>query len=193
METNHYCLSFPGTPKSLWRLKLKANGRCFDFPPPVFRLDGKTCRATVQNLESAGPPRTLRNGAREECWQGAVKGWAELTLAIIFRLAPESPVLRFAYKQVREAITRADPVRQGIVGGSPELHEKIDPANGHGAVAVFAEVPSTYRLVTRNRVAQEYVATEGVTVRFDTDGRALLDLDFRKPGAKLVFFGVKEC
>lgn len=96
------------------------------------------------------------------------------------------------YKQVREAITRADPARQGIVGGSPELHEKIDPASGCGAVAVFAEVPATYRLVTRTRVAREYVATEGVTVRFDTAGRALLDLDFRKPGAKLVFFGVRE-
>jgi alpha-galactosidase len=115
----------------------------------------------------------------------------------LLSVSPEG-VARFGrwldlYKQVRKAITRADPVRQGIVGGSPELHEKIDPANGHGAVAVFAEVPSTYRLVTRNRVAREYVATEGVTVRFDADGRALLELDFRKPGAKLVFFGVKEC
>ena len=114
----------------------------------------------------------------------------------LLAVSPEG-VARFGrwlglYKQVREAITRADPARQGIVGGSPELHEKIDPSTGRGAVAVFTEVPSTYRLVTRNRVAREYVATEGVTVRFDTAGRALLELDFQKPGAKLVFFGVKE-
>jgi len=93
------------------------------------------------------------------------------------------------YKQVRDAVTAASPVRQGILGGSPEMHEKIDVATRRGAVAIFAEARGRYRLVTRHPVVQEYVATPGTQVDFDLEGRAVLDLTFEKPGAKLVFFG----
>ncbi len=48
-----------------------------------------------------------------------------------------------AYKQVRDAITRATLVRTGAVGGSPEVYEKIDPQTGRGVVSVQAHTART--------------------------------------------------
>jgi alpha-galactosidase len=95
------------------------------------------------------------------------------------------------YKQVRDDITAAAPVRSGIVGGSPEVHEKILPATGRGVVAVFAGAAGRYTYVTANRVAATHWAAEGVTVTRDPAGRARLECEFRHAGAHLVFFGVR--
>lgn len=92
------------------------------------------------------------------------------------------------YKQVREAITAADPVRVGSVGGSPEIHEKL--YDGRGVVAVFAGAAGRYTYVTQNRADASYWANEGILVAHDEAGRARLDITFTEPGAKLVFFGV---
>lgn len=97
------------------------------------------------------------------------------------------------YQKVRDDMAAADPVLVGHVSGSPEIHEKIHARTGRGAVVVFAMAEGKYTYVTSRRVSSKYWASEGVTVRFDSKGRARLDLDFR-PGktsrrAKIVFFG----
>jgi len=96
------------------------------------------------------------------------------------------------YKQVRRDMAESSPVRTGTVGGSPEVHEKISARTGRGAVAVFATAPGRYTYVTAARVAPEYRATEGVSVRRDGDGegRARLEVTFEEPGAAIAFFGV---
>jgi alpha-galactosidase len=104
-------------------------------------------------------------------------------------------VARFAkvlglYKQVREDVTRSTPVRTGIVGGSPEIHEKIADETGRGLVAVFAEAAGTYTYITAHRVVDTHWATEGISVARDAAGRARLDVTFKEPGAHIVFFGV---
>ena len=96
-----------------------------------------------------------------------------------------------AYKQVRDDITAASPVRAGMVGGSPEIHEKINPASGRGVVAAFASAAGTYTYVTARHVARRHwAATEGLSVKRTRDGRARLEMKFAAPGAHLVFFGV---
>jgi hypothetical protein len=75
------------------------------------------------------------------------------------------------------------------VGGSPEIHEKINPATGRGLVAVFAEMPGSYTYVTRNVVAGDYNIAGDVLVARDAAGRARLDVTFAQAGAALVFFG----
>lgn len=114
----------------------------------------------------------------------------------LLKISPEG-VARFGhwhslYKQVRDSITAANPVRQGILGGSPEMYEKIEESTGRGAVAIFAEAWGTYRLVTKHSVAREFVATADTQVSFDAEGRAILEVSFEKPGARLVFFGVSQ-
>jgi hypothetical protein len=95
------------------------------------------------------------------------------------------------YKRVRDDITLARPVRTGICGGSPEVHEKINPATGKGAVCVFAAASGRYTYVTANTVTEAGLwHTEGVRVERDKAGRARLTLDFAHPGAKIVLFGV---
>jgi alpha-galactosidase len=93
------------------------------------------------------------------------------------------------YKQVRDDITLSSPVCSGVAGGSPEIHEKINPANGRGAVVVFTAAPGTYCYVTSNSAVQQFFALEGVSVAFDDRQRAVLTLTFTESGAKVVFFG----
>ena len=95
------------------------------------------------------------------------------------------------YKQVREDITAASPVCTGIVGGSPEVHEKINPVTGRGAVAVFAGAAGRYAYVSASPVAAGHWASECVSVSLDLQGRARIECEFKQPGAHLVFFGVK--
>lgn len=94
------------------------------------------------------------------------------------------------YKQVRRAITTADPVRRGRIGGDPEVHEKLDAA-GRGAVALFANRGGGYRHVTGRAVDPDQLWTSpGLTVTIDERGHAVLEATFDAAGARLAFFGV---
>jgi len=95
------------------------------------------------------------------------------------------------YKQVRDDITESDPVVTGVVSGSPEIHEKISAVTGRGAVVLFATRPGTYRYITSHKVTDEHWTSGGVTVAQDSEGRARIEATFEKPGAKILFFGVK--
>lgn len=94
------------------------------------------------------------------------------------------------YKQVRDSVTAADPVRSGMVGGDPEVHEKI-ASDGRGLVAIFASAPGVYDYITeRTRLAPALVGTHGVeVVAVLPDGRAHLRATFTAPSARVVFFG----
>lgn len=96
------------------------------------------------------------------------------------------------YKQVSTDITESDPVTSGIVGGSPEIHEKLSNTTGRGAVVIFATTPGRYSYVTEHRVNPSSWSTSAVDVAIDAKGRAKITADFTKPGAKAIFFGVKQ-
>lgn len=97
------------------------------------------------------------------------------------------------YKHVRYDITESTPVRKGAVGGSPEIHEKVSDRTRRGAVVAFASAPGRYTYVTHGTVMQKCFCTEDVTVSYDDQGHAILTLDFKQRGAKIVFFGVDGC
>jgi len=96
------------------------------------------------------------------------------------------------HRQVRDDITRSSPVRTGVVGGSPEVHEKILSATGRGVIVAFAGTRGEYTYVSASKVVPEYRATDGVQVEIDSRGRAKLTFAFEHPGAKIVFFGQME-
>ena len=85
----------------------------------------------------------------------------------------------------------APPVRTGEVGGSGEVHEKID-GHGRGAIVVFSTAAGRQRYVSEHSVVSEHWATPGTRVTFDASGRAVLDSAFDEPGAAIVFFGARE-
>lgn len=108
------------------------------------------------------------------------------------------------YKQVRDDITAAYPVRFGEIGGSPEIHEKINDENGKGAVVIFhnyrnvwdenqddGSFTAAYTYVTEHAVDPDFWANSNVEVRLDEEGRAIIKSSFKGAGAAIVFFGVE--
>jgi alpha-galactosidase len=93
------------------------------------------------------------------------------------------------WRQVRDDMVRASPVRAGAVGGVGEVHEKIDAATGRGAVVIFSTRNGPQRYVSARRADRRVVVTGDATVTFDPDGHAIVDVPFRRPGAVMVFFG----
>ena len=91
-----------------------------------------------------------------------------------------------AYKRVRDAITSAPPLRTGVRGGSPEVHEKL-AADGAGALAVFA-AGGEHTYVTAHRAGPVAWKTDNVTVSQASDGRARATCRFDGPDAALVLF-----
>jgi alpha-galactosidase len=96
------------------------------------------------------------------------------------------------YKQVRDDITKSTIIRDGAVGGSPEIYEKINPENGNGAIVIFSSHRGNYEYVSRNKPNIKYWATKGVDVKFDNEGNAVINVSFDKAEAKIIFFGIEK-
>jgi alpha-galactosidase len=96
------------------------------------------------------------------------------------------------WRQVRDAMAVASPVRTGAVGGSGEVHEKVEHETGRGAIVMFSTARGRQRYVSEHPVVREHWATPGTTVTFDAADRAVVDAAFEKPGAAIVFFGARE-
>lgn len=95
------------------------------------------------------------------------------------------------YKTVRDDITAAQMIRTGEPGGSPEVYEKINPKTGKGCVVVFANSKGTYQYVTGNKAINKNWHNEGVSVKTDSEGRALITTTFEEPSAKIILFGAE--
>ena len=107
------------------------------------------------------------------------------------------------FKGVRDDITKSKPVRSGIIGSSPEIHEKINSENGKGVVVIFynynnvwGEDPANsfhgeFTYITENKVNKLFWANSGTDVTFDGHGRAIITSKFTGAGAKIIFFGVE--
>lgn len=94
------------------------------------------------------------------------------------------------YKQVRDDMTSTTMIRDGAVGGSPEVYEKINPENGHGAIVVFSSHAGTYSYISKNKVNPKFWHTRDTRVKLLEDGRVHIDGQFNGAEAKIVFFGV---
>jgi len=94
------------------------------------------------------------------------------------------------YKQVRDDMTETAMIRDGAVGGSPEVYEKINPVTGRGAVVVFSSHPGTYTYITNKKPEQKIWKTKGVDISFDKEGSAVINTTFLGAEAKIIFFGV---
>jgi alpha-galactosidase len=95
------------------------------------------------------------------------------------------------YKQVRDAITSASPIVTGVIGGTPEIHEKIDPVDGRGAVSLFAPCAGRYTYVTHRQVAASHIAMDGIEVERLLSGQAKITVTLDAGGGKAVIFGTR--
>jgi len=93
------------------------------------------------------------------------------------------------YKQVRNDITEASPVRTGETGGCPEVHEKLS-ANGRGVVVIFSEAKGIHEYITSAKPASGVKHNDGVKLLRLKDGRIKITAKFLEASAKMIFFGV---
>lgn len=96
------------------------------------------------------------------------------------------------YKKLSGDITLANPVVTGSPGVTFEVHEKINAQNGKGAVVLFATSKGKYKYVTENKVDANHVADASVKVTKDSSGRGVVQADFAEPGAKIIWWGIKD-
>ncbi len=117
--------------------------------------------------------------------------WGDLQVISAAGVARSGDTLK-RYRQVREAIARAQPRRIGRPGMSPEVHEKLH--DGRGAVALFAAQAGTWEHTTAGPVSVDAwtmpSAGGSTAITHLADGRGRIRVHFAVPGARLVLFGV---
>jgi len=96
------------------------------------------------------------------------------------------------YKQVRNDMAATSMIRDGAVGGSPEIYEKINPVTGKGAVVIFSSHAGNYNYTTQNKVLQNHWETAATSVLIGSDGKARIKAEFKTAEAKIIFFGIKN-
>ncbi len=96
------------------------------------------------------------------------------------------------YKQVRNDITETAMIRDGAVGGSPEVYEKVNPETGKGAIVIFSSHGGNYTYISRNKVDSAFWNSQGAEVTIDSSGLAKINATFKNAEAKIIFFGIKE-
>lgn len=85
-----------GSKCCLWRYTVKATGRSFDISPPRFEIEGEENPGPLQLVTRDEPFLNLPHGLSEYRFDAASSEGLRMTL--IFRLAPDSPVVRFRYE-----------------------------------------------------------------------------------------------
>ncbi|MCL2351876.1 MAG: alpha-galactosidase [Firmicutes bacterium] len=92
------------------------------------------------------------------------------------------------YKRVRGAAAEAYPAVTGKIGGSPEIHEKIDPKSGAGLVAVFTSGAGEFTHVTRKLEKMPAKVIGADEAEFLGNGRVRITVRLAADGARTVFF-----
>ena len=83
-----------GSPESLW---VYSGPHPRKIAPPAFEIDGVTRVAALKGIRECARPAALANGCTEYRFEGTFADDPALSLEMVFRLAPENPVVRFRY------------------------------------------------------------------------------------------------
>jgi alpha-galactosidase len=96
------------------------------------------------------------------------------------------------YKQIRDDVAIASPIRVGNPGDTPEIYEKINPETGKGVVVIFANSKGKYSYITKNKVINSFWTIDGTKVSVTKDNHARIEAVFEKASASIILFGVKD-
>lgn len=95
MADSYGLIRVHGSADSLW--SLSTGSKTVAFAPPSFPIDGNTRIAVLDSMKRSGPAQKLPNGVSEQRFSGRFANDHGLWLDLIFRTAPDSPVVRFRY------------------------------------------------------------------------------------------------
>ncbi len=93
-----------------------------------------------------------------------------------------------SYKRVIKDVARAYPITRGVVGSSPEIHEKIDPQTSAGVVSFFTTAPGEFHHLTQPVNLEKLGEVKGADAwELTHDGRLKLTVRLERDGARAVF------
>jgi alpha-galactosidase len=92
------------------------------------------------------------------------------------------------YKRVAADVAEAYPRTFGFPGGSPEIHEKLDPSTGRGVVSFFTHGAGRFEHVTQPLAAHPGRVLGADEWRDLPDGRVWLRVELGREDARLVTF-----
>lgn len=92
-----YRIQVEGSAETLWSYRLESSGETYAVSPPVFEIDGRI-RETALSEITETVMLDLANGSREYRLRGSFRENDSLRLEIVFRVAPNNPVVRFRYR-----------------------------------------------------------------------------------------------
>lgn len=92
------------------------------------------------------------------------------------------------YKEVREDITASYPRIRGVIGGSPEIYEKLNPNTGRGMVVFFTKAPAAVEHITQPiAYAREQTVCGADEVEIREDGCLILRAQMEADSARVIF------
>jgi alpha-galactosidase len=91
------------------------------------------------------------------------------------------------YKQVRDAVTAVPARVTGVVGSSPEIHEKVDGESGKGVLVFFTCIPGTFEHIAGPFTGAPEVVNAD-TVEELGEGLLRIRVTLERDGARTVFF-----
>ncbi|HEV7298431.1 MAG TPA: alpha-galactosidase [Tepidisphaeraceae bacterium] len=99
MNNDHLTIDLlPANDDTLWRCVARTGEHALAFAAPSLVIDGERVAMRPASLKPSVEPRTLRNGVVEHQWRGDVGHVGDgLSITITFRVAADSPVVRFRY------------------------------------------------------------------------------------------------
>jgi alpha-galactosidase len=97
LENSLLCLRLTGEAEGFLSYTLKATGQEYRISGPIFEIDGESVPIVLRQVAHLAPPSLLSNGCTEYRCGGPLGELDDLFLEIIVRIAPHSPVVRFAY------------------------------------------------------------------------------------------------
>jgi alpha-galactosidase len=128
--------------------------------------------------------------ARENSLASMVLGgngiWGHLSVLTEEETAFWKKQLSF-YKQVRDAFTSSAASVTGVVGSSPEIHEKIDKASGKGVLVFFTCISGTFSYIVGPFTSKPEIVNAD-TVETLGEGFVRITVNLERNGARTVFF-----
>ncbi len=83
---------------SQWWTYQAGSGRGIPFSGPTIEVDGQPVAGPLADVRQAAPARTLASGVQEFQAEAAFQQRPSLRVKLVFRLAPDNPVVRFRYE-----------------------------------------------------------------------------------------------
>ncbi|MFW6313429.1 MAG: alpha-galactosidase [Spirochaetota bacterium] len=98
MKTSHYTIDITGSAEELFCYRARNDGPQLPVSAPSAEIDGRLITFASRNLTEVSVDTTPVPGVVEHRWTGPVDEAPDLSIHLVFRIAEDSPVLRYRFE-----------------------------------------------------------------------------------------------